>query len=398
MRAERSAVVQGGRHRTISQHRCGDPHHLGNLGVGHHSQPEQQRSPGLAIPRCCHVEHRTSGDGLQGGGHGVRTDDLGLDRVGGRGLWHLPRRIAGPHHRSEAVVQRPELEEIEQSLHLDHVGMQMRRSEVHLDGGVTAQQHEVEVHPRLGFIRRERLSQLRGLGGHVLEDAVESAVGGDELCGGLLSHTRHAGKVVARVSAQRCVLGVLLRRDTRAFEDAGLVVERIVAHAAFVVEHSHKRILNELVAIAVAGDDDDVVPRAADALDHGGDDVVCLPTGRFERRDAKCCEHLTDEAHLLAKDVGGGFSLCFVGRVREMAERGLWPVEGNHHRLRLVVLDEVDEHRCEAVHRVGDLPRCGSHVGRQREKRPIRQGVSVQQHDRAHVADTTGRASLPQPQ
>ena len=83
MRAERSAVVQGGSHRTISQHRCGDPHNFGNLGVGHHSKPEQRRSPGLAVPRCRHVEYWTGGNGLQGGGYGVRTDDLGLDSVGG---------------------------------------------------------------------------------------------------------------------------------------------------------------------------------------------------------------------------------------------------------------------------------------------------------------------------
>ena len=69
----------------------------------------------------------------------------------------------------------------------------------------------------------------------------------------------HAGQVVGRVAAQRGVLEVLRRRDAGALDDAGLVVERVVGDAAPVVEHLDVRVLDELVAVAVAGDDDDVV-------------------------------------------------------------------------------------------------------------------------------------------
>ena len=52
---------------------------------------------------------------------------------------------------------------------------------------------------------------------------------------------------------------VLRRRDAGALLDAGLVVERVVGHAPPVVEHLDVRVLDELVGVAVAGDDEDVV-------------------------------------------------------------------------------------------------------------------------------------------
>ena len=91
------------------------------------------------------------------------------------------------------------------------------------------------------------------------EDPVEPAVRVDQLGRRLLPDAGHAGQVVARVAAQRRVLRVLRRRHAGALDDAGLVVERVVADAAPVVEHLDVRVLDELVGVAVAGDDDDVV-------------------------------------------------------------------------------------------------------------------------------------------
>ena len=95
----------------------------------------------------------------------------------------------------------------------------------------------------------------------------------DQLGGGLLADPGHAREVVARVAAQRRVLGVLRRRDARALEDPGLVVERVVGDAAAVVEHLDVRVGHQLVAVAVAGDDDHV-----DAVGRGA---------RRERRDRR---------------------------------------------------------------------------------------------------------------
>ena len=62
-------------------------------------------------------------------------------------------------------------------------------------------------------------------------------------------------------SAAYC--GYCVGRDAGALDDAGLVVERVVGHAAPVVEDLDVRVLDELVGVAVAGDDDDVVARVA---------------------------------------------------------------------------------------------------------------------------------------
>ena len=81
----------------------------------------------------------------------------------------------------------------------------------------------------LGLVLGEVLPQLRRLLVEVGEDAVEAAVGGDELGGRLLPHPRDAGQVVGGVAAQRGVLGVLGRRHAGALQDPRLVVEGVVA-------------------------------------------------------------------------------------------------------------------------------------------------------------------------
>ena len=158
----------------------------------------------------------------------------------------------------EALLERAELEEVEQPLDL---GLVRADHQVvgDLDRGVAAQHADLEVlaHPRLGL--GQRGAQLRRQLVEVGEDAVEPAVGRDQLGGRLLADARDARQVVARVAAQRGVLRVLRRRDAGALEDPGLVVERVVADAAAVVEHLDVRVADELVGVAVAGDDDDVV-------------------------------------------------------------------------------------------------------------------------------------------
>ena len=59
----------------------------------------------------------------------------------------------------------------------------------------------------------EVLALLRRQLVEVLEDPFEDAVGGDELGRGLLADPGNAGQVVARVAAQRRVLGILRGRD-----------------------------------------------------------------------------------------------------------------------------------------------------------------------------------------
>ena len=175
-----------------------------------------------------------------------------------------PRRR--PERLGEPIGERPELEEVEQPL--DLVGLGRDRQRVEVDGierRVAAEHHHVEVLAGSLLAGGEALAELRGLLVDVGEDPVEPAVLVDQLGGRLLADARHAGQVVGRVAAQRRVLRVQRRAHAGLLLDPGLVVERVVADAAPVVEHLDVRVGDELIAVAVAGDDDDVVAAGDDA-------------------------------------------------------------------------------------------------------------------------------------
>ncbi len=58
--------------------------------------------------------------------------------------------------------------------------------------------------------------------------------------------------------------------------DAGLVVEGVVAHPPLVVEHPHVGVLDQLVGVPVAGDDDHRLPTLPGLGGQGGEHVVGL--------------------------------------------------------------------------------------------------------------------------
>ncbi|CAB4825743.1 unannotated protein [freshwater metagenome] len=380
VRSDGAPVVERSDERGIAEHARRDPQDLGEIRVCHDGEPAERRATGLARPCARKVERRAPcqcSDRLRGTACGA---DLGLDGIRSvRPIGGIRVVVPRADHQTQPVEQRPELEEVEQSPHLDHVRVDLGLLNIHGDRGIPAKQHQVVVHARLCLVGGERLAKLGGLRPNVPVDAVQIAVGVDEFRGRLLPNPGHTRQVVTRVPAQRRVLRILLRGDPGALEDAGLVVERVVTHAALVVQHTHERVLDELITVPVPRDNDDVVARVAHALDHRCNEVVGLPARCVERSDAQCREYLPHQAHLLTKDVGARLALGLVRRVSDVAERRLGPVERSNDRLRMMILDEVDEHRGEAVHRVGDLPRCRGHVGRQGEKRPIGEGVPVQQ-------------------
>jgi len=217
----------------------------------------------------------------------------------------------------------------------------------------------------------------------VLEDAVEPAVGGDELGGGLLPHPGHAGEVVGRVAAQGGVLRVHRRRHPGALEDPGLVVVGVLGDASLDVDDAHVGVLDELVGVAVAGEDEDVVTGLATLGRQGGEDVVGLEAWGLEDRDLQRLEDLADEPHLLAEDVRRRIAGALVGVELLVPEGGLRQVEGHADGVGLPVLQDVHEHRREAEHRVGDLPRRRGEVGGEGEERAVGEGVPVDEQDGA---------------
>ncbi len=235
----------------------------------------------------------------------------------------------------EPYAQRAELQEVEQPLQF----LRIRGDAEAFDrdpgeGCVVAQQHQVEVLARPRLVFDQRALQLRSLRVDVGEDPVEAAVRGDQLGRGLLPHSGHARQVVAGVAAQRRVLRVQGRGDTGLLDDAGLVVERIVADPPPVVQHLHVRIGDELIAVAIAGDDEDVMTGVDEQVDSGGDEVVGLPPCEVDGGDPDGVEHLAHEAHLLAEDVGRRRALRLVLGLGIVAECGLGSVERRRARRR----------------------------------------------------------------
>ena len=101
-------------------------------------------------------------------------------------------------------------------------------------------------------------------------------------------------------------------------------------------------------------------------------------------RDLQGLDDLADQAHLLAQDVGRLRPTRLVVVDHLVAEGGLGPVEGDRDVVGVVVLDQVDEHRREPEHGVGDLPGRGGHVGGQGEEGPVGERVAVDEHGGAH--------------
>ena len=118
-------------------------------------------------------------------------------------------------------------------------------------------------------------------------------------------------------------------------------------------------------------------PRSTSTSTADGDQVVGLPSGEVDLLDPERVEHLADEAHLLAQDVGRRLAVGLVVGVGVVAERGLGTVEGDQHAVGLLLLEHEDQHRREPEHGVGDLPAGGRHVGRQGEEGAVGQRVAV---------------------
>jgi hypothetical protein len=373
----------------VGEHVARDPHHVGGPGIGDEREPVGD----AVFARGDRERCRDGRHGGEGGNGGRRVGDrshLGLEHVGrgtGDGL-----DVAAQHAERlvEAVVQRAELEEVEETFDLGRVGRthaQIGRLQV--DRRIAHEQHHalVAAHPLLHLGVGQAGPQLRRLLVEVLEDPLDAPVGVDQLRSGLLADPGDAGKVVAVVTAERGVGHVQRRRHAGPLEDAGFVVERVVADAATVVEHLDERVLDELVAVTVAGDDDGLDAFVAGARGERGDDVVGFVAGQLDHRHRQRGEHLANQPHLLAQDVGRRGAVRLVGVDRLVAERRLGPVERDGDVVGLVVAQQVDEHRREAEHGVGHLARRRRHVGRQREERPVRERVPVDEHQLGHGAN-----------
>ena len=143
--------------------------------------------------------------------------DLGLEHLG-LGSPTGPRSVSRASARRSKRVRNSRKSKSRRTSSRSRRAVQARSSIDRSSGHVADEHHHLGVLADVGLVRGQVLAQLRRLLVEVLEDAVEAAVGGDELGRGLLPHPGHAGQVVGRVAAQRGVLRVQRGRDAGALE------------------------------------------------------------------------------------------------------------------------------------------------------------------------------------
>ena len=326
-------------------------------------------------------------------GRGLEHQNLGYQRPCRRAVTAggvLAERVAEGF--DQAGVQRAELEKVEQLA--DRLGVDLSEGEVVEPGvqrHVAHEQHHLGVgaDPLLGG--REVLPELGRQVVQGAEDPVQPSPFVDQLGRGLLAHPGHSGQVVAGVAPQGRILHVVGGPHAGAVQDAGLVVQLALRPPVrvVVVEHLDPGVLHQLVGVAVAGYDDHVIAGVAALGGQGGEHVVGLVARRVHRGHGQGVKDFPHQAHLLAQDVGGRVAGPLVGGNHGVPEGRLGPVEGDHDLVGLMVAPQVDEHRREAEHCVGDLARRGGHVGGQGEEGAIGQRVAVDQHHLGHGGEST---------
>ena len=238
---------------------------------------------------------------------------------------------------------------------------------------------EPAVEHHLGQVRPQCLPRLaRHLAGPV-DELGQTAEVADPLGRRLLPDPRDARQVVAGVAAQGGEVRVLARAQAVLLLDGRRGHPGEVGDALLRVQHRHG-VAHQLVGVPITGDDRHVEPVALGLVGEGGDHVVGLEALGRHHRDGQRGQHLLDQADLPLERIRRARPVRLVRRVLRAAE-GLPPEVERHGEVgRTLVTEGVDEHRGEAVDRVGGLAGGGGEVlHREREERAVGQGMPVEQ-------------------
>ncbi len=214
-----------------------------------------------------------------------------------------------------------------------------------------------------------------------------------QLRGGLLADPRNAGDVVGGVSLQPDQVGDQLRRHPVALDHGVTVVDLGLGDAPRGAHHPHP-VADELVDVAVAGDDHHRDPLLLRPPRQRGDHVVGLVA---LDPDVGVAERL-DQGHqvrpLLPEQVRPRGPLRLVEVVDDLPPRHP-RVPGHHDPSRPVLRDDLDQHRGQPVDRIGRPPVARPNRLRQGEERPVGKRVAVDQEELGVAARlTSGRQSL----
>jgi hypothetical protein len=148
------------------------------------------------------------------------------------------------------------------------------------------------------------------------------------------------------------------------------------------------RIGDELERVTVAGDDHDVDAVGGRARRERRDHVVGFDTRDRELADRERFENLVDQRQLRREQVWRLLAPGLVLGVELFAEGApAGGVERDRDLIGLLVGEHFGQHRREPVHGVRHRARLGREVGRQREERPVRERVPVEQQQFRHQPD-----------
>ncbi len=145
--------------------------------------------------------------------------------------------------------------------------------------------------------------------------------------------------------------------------------------------------------VTVTGHDENPVSECLRLRGQGGDHVVGFETFLGHDRDAQRAENVLGDVDLALEFVRSLRALRLVFGEQVGAKRLTRHVEGRGQVGGLLVTKKVDQHRREAVHRVGGLPTvCLEVLCRQRIEGAKCQRMPVEKHQKRAIVRLAGGA------
>ena len=152
------------------------------------------------------------------------------------------------------------------------------------------------------------------------------------------------------------------------------------AHTAHRVKHRGCAI-HQLKRVAVPRDNQGFKPKGLGGCRKRGDNIVGLVVLLLQGGDPQWFKNLLNQLDLPLKLLRGGVTLGLILRKHLRAERVAPNIKRHCHMRRLLLLDEVSEHRQKPIHRVRVLAtRRGEVLCRQGVKRAKSHRMPVDEH------------------
>ena len=194
----------------------------------------------------------------------------------------------------------------------------------------------------------------------MLVDALQAAVGLQQLRRGLVADAGHAGDVVGGVALEAEEVDELVGAHAVTLEHLGRAVDGHVGDALLRGDDA-RHVGGQLVGVLVARHQQRLVAQLLVARGDGAQHVVALPALDAHHGHVHGLQQLLDDGELHLEVVVHGRALGLVLLERFHAKRGAARIERADERVGACDVDELEEHGDEAEHGVGGAPVGGVH-------------------------------------